>query len=369
MYEFCRVKGRDDLMMDQNGGYKNIKTALLIPTLCRDKHLEKCLNSLMKNPWAKYVDLYIALDYPAKDSHWPGYRNILKLMERDYSMFRSFQLIKRATNYGADKNMDSLYDEVIKEYEQFIYVEDDTEFSLNYLEYMLKALDYFRDDPEVMSVSGYSYPVKYKTDNHCNIITQNAICNTWGVGFWKNKYEILCKEIEEDLCLIRGFSYNIKHFSFSRYRRSDYINCVAGVDPDDKDVYKYCPIFTSLTDIAMGVYMQINGKYQAIPTVSKVRNNGFDGTGIFCQKIKPIKWGRIISDTYNYNRQPIDQRKGFTLRYDGGRSRRSAFRTLDRFVEPGLKMIIKADIKLTAFRIFGKRKLDLIRIYHRIFKK
>ena len=356
---------RDNLTMDQNDGCKDVGTAIVIPTLCRSRHLEKCLDSLMKNPWAKYVDVYIGLDYPAKDSHWPGYREILKLMERDYSMFRSFHLIKRTTNFGAGKNIDTLFQEVTQEHEQFIYIEDDTEFSENYLEYMLKALDYFRDDPDVISVSGYSYPVNFQTDNDCSIITQNAICNTWGVGFWKNKYEVMRKEIEEDLCLIRDFSFNLGHYKFSRYRRTDYINCVAGVDPDDSDVYRFCPMFTRITDIAMGVYMQVRGKYQAMPVISKVRNNGFDGTGLYCQAIKPAKPGRITSDTYDYSRQPLDLEKHFTLCYDGGKSRITAFRTLDRFIKPGVKMIIRADIKLIADRILGKRKLDLLRFLHK----
>ena len=67
--------------MEDNKNYENVRTAIVLPTLCRNKHLEKCLDSLMKNPWAKYVDLYIGVDYPAKKSHWPGYREILKLME------------------------------------------------------------------------------------------------------------------------------------------------------------------------------------------------------------------------------------------------------------------------------------------------
>lgn len=354
--------------MEKNSGYKNVKTAVLVPTLCRHKHIEKCLNSLMKNPWAQYVDLYIGLDYPAKDSHWPGYRKILKLMERDYSMFRSFHLYKRATNYGADNNLEALYQEAIKEHEQFIFMEDDTEFSENYLEYMLKALDYFRDDPDVISVSGYSYPVRFKTENNCSIITQNAIFNMWGAGFWKSKYEVCRKEIEEDLSLVRDFSYNLRHFNFSRYRKTDYINCVAGVDPDDRDVRKLCYMFTNMTDIAMGVYMQVNGRYQAMPIISKVRNNGFDGTGLFCQAVKPAKHRRITSDTYDYSRQPIDRKKHFALRYDEGRSRKSAFQTLDRFVKPGVKMSIKASLKLMADRIFGKRKLRFLRIYNNIIR-
>ncbi len=350
--------------MSEFDGYKKVKTAILIPTLCRNKHLEKCLDSLMKNSWAQYVDVYIGVDYPAKDSHWPGYREVLKLVDRDYSMFRSFHLYKRPHNYGADKNMEALYQEAIKDHEQFIFMEDDTEFSKNYLEYMLKALDYFRDDPDVISVSGYSYPVKFLTENNCSIITQNAIFNMWGAGFWKNKFEVCRKEIEGDLCLVRDFSYNLKHFDFSRYRRTDYINCVAGVDPDDRDVRKMCYMFTNMTDIAMGVYMQVRGKYQAMPIVSKVRNNGFDGTGLFCQAIRPTGSGRITSDTYDYSRQPVDLEKHFTLCYDGGKSRKAAFQTIDRFVKPGTGMIIKSYVKLMADRILGKRKLSLQRFIH-----
>ena len=349
-------------MMSDNNGYINVKTAVLVPTLCRNEHLEKCLDSLMKNPWAKYVDVYIGVDYPAKDSHWPGYREILKLMERDYSMFRSFRIFRRTENYGESRNFNALYQEAIKDHDQFIFMEDDTEFSENYLEYMLKALDFFRDDPDVIAVSGYSYPVTFKTEDNCSVITQNAICNTWGVGFWKNKFEVFRKEIEEDLCLVRDFSDNLKHYSFSRYRRADYINCVAGVDPDDRDVHKLCYMFTSTTDIAMGVYMQVKGKYQAMPVVSKVRNNGFDGTGLYCQAVKPARFGRITSDTYDYSNQPLDLERSFELCYDEGRSRRTAFQTLDQFVNPGASMIIKSYIRLMADRILGKRKLRLKRL-------
>ena len=360
---------KSSLIMNNNNGYRYANTAIIIPTLCRHKHLEKCLDSLMKNPWAEYTDLYIGLDYPAKESHWPGYREILKLMERDYSMFRSFHLFRRDTNYGCMKNIDALFQEVMKEHDQFIYMEDDIEVSDNYLEYMLKALDYFRDDPDVISVSGYSYPVGIKTQNDCSIITQNATCSTWGIGFWRNKYEVLRKAIEEDLCLIRDFSYNIRNYTFSRYRRADYINCVAGVDPDDKDVRILCPMFTHVTDIAMGVYMQINGKYQAMPVISKVRNNGFDGSGLYCQAVRPARDGRITSDTYNYSKQPLEQGKGFTLCYDAGKCRSAVFRTLDQFIEPSRKMILKSNIRLMADRNLGKRKLSFLRIYHHILGK
>ena len=68
-----------------------------------------------------------------------------------------------------------------------------------------------------------------------------------------------------------------------------------------------------------------------------------------------------------FGRHRIDREKHFTLCYDGGKSRRAAFRTLDRFVKPGAGMIIQSHIRLTAARIFGKRKLSLLRFLHKTF--
>lgn len=50
---------------------------VIIPVLCRYKHFTKCIESLKNNGWAKYTDIYIGLDYPAKDSHVKGYKKYL----------------------------------------------------------------------------------------------------------------------------------------------------------------------------------------------------------------------------------------------------------------------------------------------------
>ena len=54
-----------------------IYAPVLIPTLCRYDHFIRCLESLKKNTWAKYTEVYIAVDYPAKESHWDGYKRIV----------------------------------------------------------------------------------------------------------------------------------------------------------------------------------------------------------------------------------------------------------------------------------------------------
>lgn len=49
-------------------------TPIMIPTLCRYEHFRRCLESLQRRTHANETDVYVGLDYPAKESHWDGYK-------------------------------------------------------------------------------------------------------------------------------------------------------------------------------------------------------------------------------------------------------------------------------------------------------
>ena len=103
---------------------------IYIPTLCRDKHFILGVESLKTNSWAKYTDVYIALDYPAKESHWEGYRKICDyLANGDFSAFASFHVVKRTENIGSLANIDSIRDMLMERYDRWIMAEDDIEFA------------------------------------------------------------------------------------------------------------------------------------------------------------------------------------------------------------------------------------------------
>ena len=77
---------------------------VLIPTLCRYEHFKECIESLKKNSYAQYTDIFIALDYPLKDAHKSGYEKICEYLKNDFSEFKSFNVEKRKYNYGCTKN-------------------------------------------------------------------------------------------------------------------------------------------------------------------------------------------------------------------------------------------------------------------------
>ena len=74
-------------------------------TLNRYKHLKCALESLKKNTWAKYTDVYIAVDYPPNDKYRSGYEKVCDYLDNsDFSDFHTFTVIKRNENFGAGKN-------------------------------------------------------------------------------------------------------------------------------------------------------------------------------------------------------------------------------------------------------------------------
>jgi len=89
---------------------------VLIPTLNRYKHLERCVESLAACTGANTTELYIALDYPLKDSHWEGYIKVCAYIE-NIQGFRNVTLIKRNTNFGAAKNLFDAMDELFEKFD------------------------------------------------------------------------------------------------------------------------------------------------------------------------------------------------------------------------------------------------------------
>ena len=74
-----------------------------IPTLCRYEHFKRCIESLSRCTLADKTEVYVALDYPAKESHWDGYNKIKDYLlshKEDNLGFKKLIVIQRSRNYG-----------------------------------------------------------------------------------------------------------------------------------------------------------------------------------------------------------------------------------------------------------------------------
>lgn len=237
---------------------------VLIPTLNRNEHFKYCIESLSKCTHSDKVDLFIALDYPLNEAHWEGYKNIKEYLPQ-IKGFKSVNIIKRDTNYGAQKNAVNLIEMVLEKYDRMIFSEDDNEFAPNFLDYVNKGLDKFENDPNVLAICGYNYPIiipsKY-THNHYYCKAFSA----WGYGGWRNKpMNYICTP-NEMKALLKDISYikeSLKYFQLA--------NLYALLTENKKPRYG---------DGAITINLLKNNKYCVFPTISKVRNHGHDNSGV-----------------------------------------------------------------------------------------
>lgn len=320
---------------------------VLITTLCRYEHFKKCIESLKRNTWACYTDVYIGLDYPLKESHRDGYEKICSYLEHgDFSAFKSFNVIKRERNYGASNNSIELKREVLEPYDRFIAAEDDIFFAANFLEYMDKCLDYFENDKSIVGINGYSYPLDYKVSSGANVFLQSATFSAWGVGFWKDRYYRIREELADgylfkayDQCKKDG---QLKKLIKGRYY--DYMyHALTGLNKH----------FYGASDMALGVYMTFKDMSVVTPAITKTLNLGFDGSGVCCQNIKNID--NKTSITYDYINQPIDENTSFDVILDSDKKVTLNKELLDKFLAVPFKQKFKVWVLIFYSRIFGRQ--------------
>ena len=326
---------------------------IYIPTLCRDVHFIKGLESLKKNGWARYTEVYIALDYPAKESHWEGYRKICDYLENgDFSAFANFHIIKRTQNIGSLANIDSTRDMLMERYDRWIMAEDDIEFAPVFLEYMNKCLDYYENDPDVFAVNGYAYPISYSHSEGSNVIKQYATVSEWGIGYWKKKYLDAMHKVESGF-LKDSFHYADRSGILERMikgRRYDYINYVLSGNDD--------PLYTHMADVSMGIYCNLTEKCVITPIISKTRNHGFDGSGLYCDKIENPE-GKHSMDL-DYGSQAIDEDETIEIIPDREEDFKENKKRMDAFLYESPERGRKIRMMYKTYRLIGQKNCNRI---------
>lgn len=290
---------RDNHITQSDIKSSNRLAPVLIPTLCRYNHLQRCLESLANCIGASNTDVYIALDYPLKQEHIEDWQKISEWLDsiKDTHGFKSLTVYKREENLGVGMkgNLNTLIEEAFKEYDRIIVSEDDNVFSPAFLLYINKGLDRFEFDDSVFAINGYrhDYDIKF-SDN--TFYRQNVDFSAWGYGIWKNRYVELQRA---------------KSTKYWRKKALNPMNLLRIAKNGANRLMQYLSLIHKvhqLVDNEFSVYMGINQKDVIMPRTSMVRNTGWDGSGENCQ---PDESGYSQS----YMTQEID--KSLTFEYIG----------------------------------------------------
>lgn len=244
---------------------------VIIPTMNRNVHFKRCLESLEKCTGADQTDVYVALDYPPSDKYKQGWEVIdLYLKEKEMKNgFKKLHVIRRDYNYGVcheNGNYETLIREIKKKNDRYILSEDDNEFSPCFLDYMNKCLERFKDDPRVNLVCGYNYVMKFPESYKNNFYFTKWGC-PWGTGEWTKKTEFLDKLYSLD---------NLKSILKDKESYNLLMNrCSCAV----RNIILMLKAQKLWGDAIKGVYSVLYDTYCIMPCESMVRNYGNDGTG------------------------------------------------------------------------------------------
>src|SRR5690554_1152832 len=150
----------------------------------RPKHIKKTLEALRKNELASNTDLFIFIDGYKNENDKELNYEVVKVCE-SFNWVGSKKIINhRSENYGLAKNIISGVTEIVNEKGKVIVVEDDIETSPGFLKYMNEALYVYHNQPEVMHISGYMFPIKNNEDPQ-TLFYQSTSC--WGWATWDDR--------------------------------------------------------------------------------------------------------------------------------------------------------------------------------------
>lgn len=261
---------------------------VIIPTLNRHVHFKRCLESLECCTWADKTDVYVALDYPPSEKYVEGWKlNDAYLHEKENNhRFKSLNVIRRETNYFMQgKVYDGIIEMATKYIDCYITSEDDNEFAPAFLDFMNRAFEKYKNDENVLSVSGYCHP----DFNYCG--EDNTLLSyettAWGIGFWLTKRNKMVERmtIEYFENFLSDWKKSLKVMSLC----PALFNMLLGV----MYKYKHC-------DVQMGIYNFIEGTTQLRPVHTLVKNWGYDGSGVNCDKGNTIELDKqkLLGDKY-----------------------------------------------------------------------
>lgn len=246
-------------------------------TYNRPDHTQQAVESLLTNAEAKYSDLYIFSDGPKNDKAVEGvkanreYIRSLKAANDDVNSpslnregrggsFRSVTIIEREKNWGLANSLIAGITEVVNKYGKVIVVEDDLILSPYFLQFMNDALEKYKDEDRVGTITAYVPPIKEQLPE--TFFLMYFMC--WGWATWKRAWDLLEKDPKP---LLRGLRFKKTKFD------------VGG------GVGNYGNLYCQKVGLVDSWYVRyyaslfLKGKLSFYPGHALAANNGLDGTG------------------------------------------------------------------------------------------
>lgn len=231
----------------------------------RPEHFKQTLDALEKCDGAENTVLYIFCDGPKKEltEKMLLVRETAKRVKKK-SAFHDVRLFISEVNKGLAQSIIEGVTEIINEYGRVIVLEDDLLCAKSFLRYMNEALERYKNDSLIWSISGYTFPMS-SLDGIDNDVYFMGRSSSWGWATWADRWSTIDWTVSD----YNTFKFNpMKRRRFARW---------GGDLPIMLDQQMKSNINSWAIRWCYEQFKQ--GKMSVYPTISLVQNIGVDGTG------------------------------------------------------------------------------------------
>lgn len=236
--------------------------------------LKNTIQSLLQNDEAKDSSLYVFVDGARSDK--PGEDEKVKAVQEYVKSIKGFKSLNYTfsdKNKGLGNSIIQGVSKVINQFGKAIVLEDDLVFASNFLSYMNQGLRNYEKEKKVFSICGYSNKIKVPKDYEYNtyFCTRSS---SWGWGTWADRWNSVDWELKN------WSQYTKMKKAFNEWGGSD---CFKMLNDWRNGVNHSWAIRFCFSQF-------LQDKVSLYPTISKVKNNGFDGEGTNCKKWNRFKY-------------------------------------------------------------------------------
>jgi len=222
--------------------------------------LELCVASLKRNALCSESELYIYADAAARAEDKEKVEAVRSFIDR-INGFKKITVIKAKKNKGLANSVIGGVSEVISMHGKVIVLEDDLIVSDNFLHFMNEALDYYAAEKRVLSISGFTTPVKVPARYASDVYFTKRVFS-WGWATWKEKWENIDWQVAD---------YTV--FASNKRKQKEFN--VMGSDSSPK-VHKQMSGKIDSWAIRWYYHQFKHQLYTVFPVQSKVMYNGFN---------------------------------------------------------------------------------------------
>ena len=234
----------------------------------RPAHTRRTLESLAANAEARETELSIYADAAKPDATAEEHERVRQVrgVIREEEWCGSVTIIESETNRGLADSIIHGVREVLARSGCVIVLEDDLRLASTFLSYMNSALRCYENDPEVMHVSGYMFPVAAELPETFFL----RLTSSWGWATWRRAFDQFEPDAGKLLAQLRERDL-LETFNLEgAYDFAAQLEANASGRLHTWAAQWYA---TLLLKDGLGLF----------PRRSLVENFGFDGSGVHCQ--------------------------------------------------------------------------------------